>query len=360
MFETIHVYALEKLEASGEAEMLRRRHAEYFLRLAEQAEPELKRAQQRTWLELLAAEHDNLRTALSWAEESGNYEVELRLVGALGRFWYVHGHVIEGRLWVESALARTGDQPPAARARALTAASLLAAVTADLERLAETSEERLHLFREVGDLEGAAEALVDVGRVAFAKGDLDRASSLFDSARAASEETGDRWATALARMGLANVALQRGDFEEAQVEAEEAVSISREIGVAEWLAAALVNLGHANLSERGSASRSAYLESLSVCREIGAKEIASWALDGLAAATAAGGDKRRAVILIAASESVREAGGIEMDSQPYEADLHARTNTAARRELGDSEYHDAFAAGASMSLEEAIDFALQS
>jgi tetratricopeptide (TPR) repeat protein len=356
MLETIHEYALEKLEASGEAEALRRRHAEYFLRLAEQAEPELKRAHQREWLELLAVEHDNLRAALSWARESGNYDVELRLVGALGRFWYVRSHVSEGRLWVESALARTGDQPPAARARALTAAGILASMAADFERLAETSEERLQLFRELGDLEGVAEALFDLGRVALFKGDLDDASSLMESARAVSEETGDRWATAVARMGLANVALLRGDFEQARVEAEEAVVVSREIGVAELLAFALVNLGHAKLSERGSDAMSAYLESLSICREIGAKECACGALDGLAAATVVAGDERRAVILLAASESARAAAGIE--NQPYEADLHARTNAGARQELGESEYDEALAAGASMSFEEAIDYAL--
>jgi predicted ATPase len=358
MLETIREYAEEQLEAAEEGGALRRRHAEHFLRLAERAEPELKRAQQHEWLELLGAEHDNLRAALSWARESGSHDVELRLVGALGRFWYVRGHVSEGRLWVEGALARVGDEPSLARARALTAASYLAALMADVERLAETSDERLQLFRQLGDREGVAEALVDLGRVAFSRGDLDDASSLMESALAVSKESGDRWATALAEMGLTTIALQEGDFERAQVEAKEAVSISREIGVADWIAAALANLGHAKLPEGGLAAKSAYLESLSVCREIGAKEASTWALDGLAAATEAAGDARSAVTLLAAAENVRAAAGIDIDSQPYEAELHARTKGAARRELDESAFQEAFAAGASMSWEDAIDYAL--
>jgi hypothetical protein len=159
-------------------------------------------------------------------------------------------------------------------------------------------------------------------------------------------------------MGRTNIALQRGDLELAQTEAEEAVSISREIDVPEWLAHALVNLGHAKQTEDSSASAGAYLESLSICREIGAKECACTAFDGLAALEAAAGEIRSAVMLLAASQSSRASAGIEMDSQPYEADLHERTTAAARRVLAEREFRDVAAAGARLSFEEAIEYAL--
>src|SRR5579871_915705 len=97
LLETIRAYAWERAEAAGEAAALRRAHAAYFLALAEGAEPALKGAEQAVWLERLEREHDNLRAALRWAVESAEGEMGLRLGGALWRFWYVRGHLSEGR-----------------------------------------------------------------------------------------------------------------------------------------------------------------------------------------------------------------------------------------------------------------------
>src|SRR5215212_250291 len=83
MLETIHEYASEKLEEDGEAEELRRLHAEYFLALAEEAEPGLKGPEQELWFARLEPEHNNMRAALSWAIERGEGELGLRLAGAL-------------------------------------------------------------------------------------------------------------------------------------------------------------------------------------------------------------------------------------------------------------------------------------
>ena len=105
MLETVHEYAREKLEESGEAEELRRLHARYFLALALEAEPELKGARQYEWLEHLEAENDNMR-ALSPGCSKTEMEPGLRLAGALRRFWHVRGYFDEGRRWLEQALAK--------------------------------------------------------------------------------------------------------------------------------------------------------------------------------------------------------------------------------------------------------------
>ena len=146
MLETIHEFAREKLEESGEAEEIKRAHAEYFLTLAEEAYPELKGPDQLEWLERLEAEHDNMRAALSWALERKEAEVALRLGGALWWFWAMRGYHSEGRRWLEEALAIDGRGSPVSRAMALAGAGWLASQQGDLDRAQEACEEGLQLL----------------------------------------------------------------------------------------------------------------------------------------------------------------------------------------------------------------------
>src|SRR5262249_34438097 len=95
-----------KLLTSGEAEAVRERHLAYFLQCAEEAEPKLRSAEQLAWLEHLETEHDNLRTALAWAVDSGVRSVPaLRLAGALAYFWELRGYWSEGHNPLDDALA---------------------------------------------------------------------------------------------------------------------------------------------------------------------------------------------------------------------------------------------------------------
>ncbi|HSH78927.1 MAG TPA: adenylate/guanylate cyclase domain-containing protein, partial [Herpetosiphonaceae bacterium] len=108
MLETIREYALERLDQGGEADETRRRHAAYFLQVAEEAEPQLAGRQQIAWLNRLELEHDNLRAALRWAIDCGDAATALRLVGSLSRFWHDRGYAGEGRQWLAQALALPG------------------------------------------------------------------------------------------------------------------------------------------------------------------------------------------------------------------------------------------------------------
>jgi predicted ATPase len=111
LLQVIREYALERLQASGEAEVLRRAHAEALLALAERAEPELTRPAAGAWFDRLEREYDNLRAALGWAREQGEAESGLRLVAALYRFWWVRGHLREGRVGGGVARAGVGRRP---------------------------------------------------------------------------------------------------------------------------------------------------------------------------------------------------------------------------------------------------------
>jgi hypothetical protein len=196
MLETIRDYAAERLEQSGEGEELRRRHAQHFLALAEEAWPNLQ-GSSGAWLERLAREHDNVRAALDRLEASGESELVLRLAGAVSRFWYLRGHLTEGRRRLEDAL-RAEARPTAARAKTLNGASMMAAVGGDVATARLRAEQGLALHRTLGDERGIAHSGFLLGFAAYEEGDLDRAQQLFEESVRRSGELGDEHSTLLA------------------------------------------------------------------------------------------------------------------------------------------------------------------
>jgi predicted ATPase/class 3 adenylate cyclase len=149
MLETIREYATEQLEASGEVEELRRRHAAHFLALAEEAEP-YAREVDAGWLDRLDRELDNLRAALDWLELVGETQLVLRLAGALDDLWGSKGHLAEGRRRLEDALA-ADESPTAARAKALNAAADMAIGDAHVAAVRLRAGEALTLHGQLGN-----------------------------------------------------------------------------------------------------------------------------------------------------------------------------------------------------------------
>src|SRR5205823_4023902 len=125
MLETIREYALDRLEKNGELPALRREHALYFIRLAQEAEPELRGPRQEEWLERLDAGLDNLRAAMAWVQEQGDMEAAGRMGTSLLHFILNYGYFAEGRGWLAPPLQSSG-LPPDLRARVLNAAGILA------------------------------------------------------------------------------------------------------------------------------------------------------------------------------------------------------------------------------------------
>jgi hypothetical protein len=207
MLEPVKRYAREKLQDAGEAGTVECRHADFFLAMGEQARPQLRGPEDRKWLERLEREHDNMRAALSWALESEEAELALRLAGVLGTFWHMRSHSDEGRKWLEAALAGDRQAPAVARIKALEALYWLAHDRWDHDRAEAIAREATELGRGV-EIEGglAASLRIMSAGPAWVRGDYQRGRELLQESFEISRRAGDRVMIAEALLQLAATA----------------------------------------------------------------------------------------------------------------------------------------------------------
>ena len=354
MLETIREYALEQLEADSEAADVKRRHFEHFLGLSE-TDPVSNQA---AFLAQLDAERDNLRAALAWCREAGEAGLGLRLAGALWEFWWVRGHLAEGRRWLDEALEQGGSEPADLRARALHAAASLASRQGDYDRAAELSEQSLALWEELGDASGTARSLLSLGTVAAEQGDQERAAELSERAAELYRESGDRRGQALAVSNLGSIALERGDYAKAAALSEQAYGLFETLEDSEGMALSLVNQGFAALSE-GDHDRSLALlrQALRRLAELEFREVIGYCFEGLAAVLAFTGQGESAACLLGAAEALRKNLGVEL--APAERETHEETAAAVRESLGEERFSAAWRQGQELPLDEAIAYALE-
>ena len=409
LLDSIRQYALEKLEQSGEAEDVMQAHAEYFLALAEEAEPELIGPREAEWFERLEEELDNFRAALSWASEYGEAELGLRLAGSLISFWLTEGHYGEGRGWVEGALTREGSTSALARAKALGAASLLASRQGDQARAKGAAEEGLRLSKEAG-IEHSREPFFPGGNpatffpnlmanVAMNEGDPERATALGEEGLVLAQQADAAQGIVFSLLILAIAATLRADYERAERLYAEGLSLSRELDSAYWrflyfenwgwtallrgdyeratvlieeavelarerrrgfmglLSRPLDNLGWAALlgGDLGRA-RAQFGENLTLSKALGDKGTLLMSLEGLASAAGAKGNAIRAARLFGAAEALTEA--IRYRLVPQERAVLEPYRSSVRSQLGKAAWDGALAQGRAMRLDEAIGYAL--
>ena len=242
MLETIREYGLEALTASGEEPAARQAHADYFLHLAEEAEPALKGPLLVDWLERLEREHDNLRAALHWALASERGEVALRLGIALERFWVVRGQRNEGLAFLEKALAESAEVAAPIRAKALLAAARLAFNQSSYDQGERLAQEGLGLFRELGDKRGIALSLNRLGVAAWRRGDFKSARVLLEEDLALFREMGDRDRVAWSLFMHGLLDSKQGEYADASYRFEESLELFRELGNKRGIAASLTQL----------------------------------------------------------------------------------------------------------------------
>jgi non-specific serine/threonine protein kinase len=358
MPELICEYALERLEESGEAEAAQRPHATYFLNLSEEAAPAMLGPDQEAWVARLETEHHNLRAALRWslAHEPA---VALQLAQALWRFWYIRGHLREGRRWLERTLATGAGRKTVARVRALNGLGALVCVAGDLERALELQNASLSLARELADRWGVAAAEGDRAIIEFMLGgDAERARAATEDVLSQFRALGDRYSEATALTALGNFALAQGNLAESTHRFEEALAIARESGDGRGEVLCLCNLARtARLLGELDQAAALYREGLSLAHRLGAQEDILDSLAGLGGLAVERRQFERAARLLGAAAALADAIGAPL--QPAEQTQFDHDVAAVRAALPVAAFSRALTAGRSLPLDAAVAEALE-
>ena len=405
LLETIREYALEKLDEAGETERMRDRHLDLFLARAEEAAPKLGEAYQQLWLNWLEGEHDNLCAALTWSLEdapgSRRIEAGLRIACALVRFWEIRGYVYEGMTWFERLLAQTDEGiSPVVRVNALVFASFLAMFLGNAQtalvygreavEIAEglSTEDRPALTfalaglasgaKAVGDFHTAFTAgeraiqllrassghsfdlgmgLLSQGVVAIQMGSYDTARERLDESLALARQDGDAFRIAHTFNALGDLARCEKNYTEAVSAYENSAVLLRKLGAQRDLASILANLGYTCL-HMGEVARAHTLfsESMAIHHAQQNKPGMTECLIGFAATSvmvgqpAAGARLLTAAAVISGQSTSSVWLATRMESEQY--------LELARLSLTDAEFQAEQKVGRALSLEQAVDYAL--
>ncbi|MEA2509445.1 MAG: hypothetical protein QOG21_1527 [Actinomycetota bacterium] len=354
MLETIREYAQERFEESSD-KVGRERHARWYVRMAERAEPELHTGRQPQTMDQLDAEHMNLRRAVEWALEAGDYQVALTITGKLFRYWDARGYAAEGSLLVERALESSPADSTPARADALIAGSFLThrLGTEELDLLRARAAEALRIYTGLNDQVGSARALT---YLAINAPTVPEAKALLERALQSAQAAGDDYYVAMTKANLCECALRENDFTAAATLGEEAAAAATGLGDVEAIALnnrglALVRLGD---PRTGEVARSA----VALAVKLGLPHLLSGAILILAGANAER-MPQRAATLIGASDRMQES--LESPArEPVEGRLYDDVRKALEVTLGHDAAEEAFQTGRALDPQDVVHYALES
>lgn len=401
LLETLRAYGRERLQHAGRWQAFEARHETFYRALAEQAAPELTGAMQASWLNRLQEEHDNLRQAIETAHEREESSTELSMTASLWRFWWTRGFWQEGHRRISRALDSAGAETrrDPVRVSALHGGAVLARCLGDYVTAHDRIEACIAIARETGDREGLAWSLKELGNLAYVKGDhgaakiayeeslvhcraIDdrhgmagvlhnlgsvalgqedyaRARQLYEESLTLERELGDRTGEAITLNGLGTAARFQGDDAAALSYHEQGLALQRELDERSGIAYSLGELGllAANALDFGR-GRAHLAESLAILRDMGDRQGIADGLERCAALEFREDLPERALMLYGASRALREALGAEAspsDRRRIQEDLSALWD-----DLGADGAAAVFAKGRAMSLERAIQLAMES
>lgn len=406
--ETIRQYSREKFLETEEVETIRDRHLDFYTRLAETAEEGLRGPEQLTWRIRIDSESDNLRSALDWGL-ARNPDSALRIVGNMPGYWSPMGYSVEGFRWTQQALQRVEAAPLpagmaserrlAARAKALGGLAGLYISLGDQANGQRIAEESVALYRQIIDGRGLASALgvlamtlefqgeraraevllqesialaraaQDTYTLCFAlnnlarvaavlHGDLDTAGGYLEEAARRANEAGFHWLAAVSVGHLGSLAIYRKDFDEARRRLEESILAFQELGANFNVLLQKSDLAHLERQHGDpQLALALYRETIVGFRDVGQNGAVAHQLECFAFIAEARGQLARAAQLLGAAEALREKAGTPM--RPDERPDYDQHVAAVRQRLGPDSFRVAWAAGRTLTMEQAIQYAQQ-
>jgi predicted ATPase/DNA-binding CsgD family transcriptional regulator len=377
MLGTVREYAWEQLVASGESEVMQRRHADYYLMLAQRAAPAMEGQEVVAWLDRLDREYDDLRGALNWLLAQGNApaaEEAARLLVELRVFWDGSAHTSEHLAWLERALRQMGPQTTPLRSRVVRRLSIVARKQGDYATAKAWAEQAVATARELGDKKEITDSLNSLATIDLVQGDYVTARALMEEALAVYREWGADTFIASTLNNLGEVARYQIDYESAESFYRESLSLFRALQDRTGIAESVGNWGHAlRHLGRFQESKGALLEALALAHEMNAPARSAALLTGLAGVAVSEVEAIEAAkkttgrsptprsqsstlvqvarILGLAAHLLAQKG---RQLEPLEQAEFDRAATAARARLGEAVFNTAWEQGQAMTLEEAI------
>ena len=363
MLQTIQQYSRERLLASGEADKIRDHHLDYFLQLAEGANPHLgyflSDGQMEAWLGRLEAENDNLRAGLAWCLEKENGAAAgLRFAGLLHWFWFVRGHFSEGRSWLARLLELKEDVPTMTRAHALLTTGYMACWQGDFAFGRPPLKEALDLYQRLEDIQGIAFTLHGLGFVALGEGNPTMSQMFFKEAVSRARDVDDKWLTTFSLHFLAIVLTYQGDYAPASAYFEEGNAILAELGGhKQGLAFSLFHLARiARLQGDFLSAWSRNAAALQLFQQTGDRRGIGYSLAGFAVLAVAQGEVERAARLCGVVASLQEVLGSLLEA-PLQIEYDQQI-ASVESILGEELFQTLWKEGRAMNIDQAIEYAL--
>ncbi|MCI0575090.1 MAG: tetratricopeptide repeat protein, partial [Chloroflexi bacterium] len=377
MLETVREYAWEQLVASGESEVMQRRHADYYLMLAQRAAPAMEGQEVVAWLDRLDRDYDDLRRALNWLLAQGKAsaaEDAARLLVQLRVFWDGSAHTNEHLGWLKQAARQMGDKLTPLRSQALRRLSIVARKWGDYSASKAWAEQAMATARELGDKKEITDSLNHLATIDLVQGDYSTARARMEETLAVYREVGANTFVASTLNNLGEVARYQGDYESAEGFYRESLSLFRSLQDRTGIIESVGNWGHSlHHLGRFQEAREALLDALVLAHEINAPARAAALLTGLAGVAVSEIEtedkmttkhpslKSRASTLEQVARNLGLAAELLAQKgrrlEPLEQAEFDRTAAAARARLGEEAFNRAWEEGQAMNLNQVFELA---
>lgn len=358
MLETLREFGMEQLRASGEEACTRERLAAAYLHWITQFQAPIAEGPRAIDFARLVAEYDNVRVALTWLRNTADAERGLRLVGALGWFWFSHAFPSDGAIWTEVVLSLpTAASRSTARAKAAYWAAWLAMYQGDAQRAVAWATESLAIYEQLGERQRLPYALYVLGHANRYLAHDTAAQAYYERAIAIERATGETPMLGRLLNSLGSLLHNQGDFTHAQALYDESLVIARAHGYTDVASSALGNMGLL-AAQQGDDRQAAtyYHEALRYGRDSGHLWHTIEAVEFIGELAASRGHVACAARLLSAAAAVRVRDGVPVP--PIKRARYDAALTSARADLGEAAFEVTWHAGGALPLAEAIAEAL--